>query len=95
MQTSPKKMETLAWFGVLFAVCGAVVWVRTATVKATYQYVQQEKELASIGDQIQDFRIRWLKLTAPKRLEALAQRFELIPPDSNQRVQYTMKGQLN
>jgi len=94
MISSPHKLETFAWLGVLIALCGAVVWVRTSTVKATYLYVQQEKELAGIGQQIQDFRIRWLKLTSPKRLEALAAKFELFPPDPNQRVQYNRKGTL-
>lgn len=95
MTTHPNKLETLTWFGVLFALCAAVVWVRTATVKATYHYVQQEKELGLIGQQVQDLRIRWLKLTSPKRLEALARELDLHPPDPQQRAQYAPKGRLN
>ena len=95
MQFASSRLETLSWFALLFALCGAVVWVRTSTVKATYRYVQQEKELGGVGQQIQEFRIRWLKLTSPKRLEALAERFELVPPDPNQRVHYAPKGTLN
>ncbi|MBY0369564.1 hypothetical protein K2X33_02685 [bacterium] len=85
------RSETLAWLCLLFALSGAVVWVRTATVKSTYHYVQQEKEIASVTQQLQDFRIRWLRLTAPKRLESLAPKFELAPTRPNQRVQY-VKG---
>jgi hypothetical protein len=90
-----RKIETLAWFGVFFVLCGMVVWVRTSTVKATYQYVQHEKELSSVASEIQGDRIRWLKLTAPKKLEALAEKFELSPADSNQRIQYQPKGSMN
>jgi hypothetical protein len=90
-----KKKETLSWLGLFFALCGGVVWIRTATVKATYHYVQQEKELTGIGHQMQEFRIRWLKLTSPKKLEALALKMDLFPPTENQRVQYTSKGRLN
>lgn len=89
-------METRVWFCVFLALCGAVVWIRTATVKATYLYVQQEREVTTIGQQVQELRIRWLRLTSPKRLESLAQKFDLHPPDPAQRVQYTsMKGALN
>ncbi len=95
MIPSYNKKETLSWLGLFFVLCGGVVWIRTATVKATYRYVQQEKELTSIGHQMQDFRIKWLKLTSPKRLEALALKFDLFPPESGQRVQYTSKGRLN
>lgn len=96
MHPTNSKLETLSWFGALLVLCGAVVWIRTSTVKATYHYVQQERELSQTGQQIQDFRIRWLKLTAPKRLEALAQKFELNPANSSQRVQHTpQQGTLN
>jgi hypothetical protein len=95
MLPTQNKPETLTWLGVFFALCGAVVWIRTATVKATYRYVQQEKELTSLASQMQEFRIKWLKLTSPKRLESMASRFDLVPPDPNQRVQYTSKGSLN
>lgn len=92
MITKQSKSETLTWFAALFALCAAVVWVRTSTVKATYHYVQQEKELGDIGRQIQDHRIRWLKLTSPKRLEALAVKLDLVPADPSQRMQYLPKS---
>jgi hypothetical protein len=95
MNPTRYKLETLCWFVLLFLVSGLVVWVRTSTVKATYEYVQHEKELARLGNEIQGFRIRLLKLTSPKRLESLAKRFELNPPDGNQRIQHFPKGALN
>ncbi len=95
MNPTNTKFETLAWFGALLALCGAVVWVRTSTVKATYRYVQQERELSITGQQIQDYRIKWLKLTSPKRLETLSQKFELGPASASQRVQHTTKEALN
>lgn len=95
MNPTQRKLETLFWFILFFAVSGLVVWVRTSTVKATYEYVQHEKELARLGNEIQNSRIRLLKLTSPKRLEAMAKRFELNPPDANQRIQHYPKGALN
>jgi hypothetical protein len=95
MDPTRKKIEMLAWLGAFFTLCGAVVWVRTSTVKATYQYVQQERRLSQLGQEIRDFRIRWLKLTAPKRLESLAQKFELAPANANQRVLQTPKEKLH
>lgn len=92
---NPRKLETLFWFLLFFAASGLVVWIRTSTVKATYEYVQNEKELARLGNEIQNARIRLLKLTSPKRLEAMAKRFELNPPDPNQRIQHVPKGALN
>jgi len=95
MRLTQSRSETLAWLCLLFALCGGVVWVRTATVKATYRYVQQEKEMTVIKQEIQGLRIRWLKLTSPKRLEALAQQMQLSPLQASQRVQYAAKGAIN
>lgn len=85
------KKETLAWLGALFSLCGGVVWVRTATVKATYRYVQHEKEISQVQQELQDARIRWLKLTSPKRLEALAEKYRMLPTQPGQRVQISSK----
>ena len=83
-----KKSETALLCFALFALCATVVWVRTATVKDTYRYVQQEKELYRLEQETQAIRMQWLQLTAPKRLEALARTLELAPPRRQQILRY-------
>lgn len=73
---------------VLTLVALAVVWVRTATVKKTYEYVQHEKELKQLEQEIQALRIDWLKWTAPERLEHLAEDRGLQRPASEQVYRY-------
>ncbi len=89
------KSETRLWLVLIFTLCGVMVWVRTSTVKVTYQYVQNQKELRGIDNKLQDLRIRWLKLTSPKRLEAQAAKLDLVPAVPSQYVRYTPKGNLN
>lgn len=85
----PEKKSEMAFLCFcLFCLCAAVIWVRTATVKDTYRYVQQEKELYRIEQEIQTIRMRWLQLTAPKRLEGLAKTLELAPPRRQQILRY-------
>ena len=67
----------------VLAAC-AVTWLRIATVKNTYTYVQNQKELNRLQQQLQSERVRWLRLTAPKKLEALASHLGLKPPKVEQ-----------
>lgn len=67
---------------------GAVVWVRTATVKTTYGYVQQERELRKLRQEIQQAKVDWLRLTAPRQLEALAKNLNLQPPSGEAVFKY-------
>lgn len=69
-------------------VCATLVWIRTVTVETTYAFVQQEKELHHLKQEIQSLRIEWLKLTAPDRLEALAENRKLVRPTSKQIFRY-------
>jgi hypothetical protein len=85
---SAKRRDLYALFALVFALAAGVIWIRTATVKDTYLYVQREKEYRRLEQEIQGVRVRWLKLTAPKRLEALAQSLGLMPPNRNQVLKY-------
>jgi cell division protein FtsL len=76
----------------LALVAVVVIWVRTATVKKTYEYVQHEKELRQLEQEIQVLRIDWLKWTAPERLEALASERELQRPAPEQVYRYMTPG---
>lgn len=78
------RKETLLLFALLFCVCTVVIWVRTETVKATYKYVKQERELSLLSHEIQSTRVKWLKQTAPARLESLAPSFDLYAPTMEQ-----------
>ena len=86
VQSLRKEIWTLLFF--LCVVALSVIWVRTATVKKTYEYVQHEKELRQLEQEIQALRIEWLKWTAPEKLEGLAQKRELQRPDPQQVYRY-------
>lgn len=89
MQHRIDRRETVLLALMLAAVAVVVIWVRTATVKKTYEYVQHEKELRQLEQEIQALRIEWLKWTAPERLEGLAEQRELQRPVQDQVFRYT------
>jgi hypothetical protein len=72
----------------LFILSTLVIWIRTSTVKGTYLYVQKEKELRRLEQDIQASRVRWLKLTTPKRLESIARGLGLKAPEMSQVLKY-------
>ncbi len=80
------RKETLYWLSCLFILATAIIWVRTETVKATYEYVQKDKALRKLQQEVQAERVRWLKQTAPGRLEALAADLGLAAPTMDQVV---------
>lgn len=82
------RVELVLWLVVVCAVAVGVIWVRTATVKATYLYAQQEKELRKHQSRIQRGRVNWLRLTAPARLDALARNLRLFPAKADQVLKY-------
>jgi hypothetical protein len=88
MPADKRKKEIALLVFLLFALCGGVIWIRTATVKATYHYVQQERELYRLEQETQAVRIRWLQMTAPKRLEGIARAIGLQPPKPSQILRY-------
>lgn len=89
MQETLDRKEVGLLLFLLAAVACLVIWVRTATVKKTYEYVQHEKELRQLEQEIQALRLDWLKWTAPERLEDLAEKRELQRPVSDQVYRYT------
>lgn len=78
-----------------FALVSVILWVRTETVRKTYQYVQQEKELLVLQDQIQSLRAKYLRATNPKRLEGMAHVLGLVPPKLHQVLQYAPQSELD
>lgn len=82
------RVELVFWLVLVCAVAVGVIWVRTATVKATYLYAQQEKEFRKHQSRIQRARVNWLRLTAPARLDALARNLRLFPAKADQVLKY-------
>lgn len=71
--------------------CGfsaAVIWLRIAVVKSTYDFVRQEKELHSLQNDVQKLRLQWLKATNSRHLESLANTLGLAPPAVHQTLRY-------
>ena len=88
LTTEQKKEITVLLFSV-FLMAVLTTWVRTSTVKDTYAYVHQERDLRRLQQEIQAQRIRWLKLTSPKRLESLAHNLGLAAPGLHQTMKYS------
>jgi hypothetical protein len=94
------RHEVIFWLFTLFSLSTVVIWIRTATVKETYHFVQQQRELKAMQQELQAARVHWLKLTAPKRLDSLAERLHLAPPRLSQVLKYepdkaTLNASLN
>ncbi len=81
---SKPKYEVFFLLWVIFVTSAVVIWIRTTTVKATYEYVETQKEVKNLEQEIQTERVKWLKLTSTKRLEALAASMGLASPNLNQ-----------
>ncbi|MBI4404108.1 MAG: hypothetical protein HY537_08105 [Deltaproteobacteria bacterium] len=86
-----KKFEFYCLLACLFAMSTAVIWIRTITVKATYRYSQHEKDLRHLQDSLAMERVKWLKLTAQKKLDQLAATYNLHAPKYQQVLQYRPK----
>lgn len=76
----------------LFGVSATVIWVRTATVRETYAFVQNEKELNRAKQVAQTTRLKWLKMTSPKQLETIAGNLGLAPPKLSQVMKLAVKA---
>lgn len=81
---SKPKYEVFFLLWIIFLVSAAVIWVRTTTVKSTYDYVETQREVKNLEQEIQLQRVKWLKLTSTKRLETLAASIGLASPNLNQ-----------
>ena len=66
-----------------------VVWIRTVTVRDTYRYVQQEKAYKTYELNISELKLKWLKITSPLHLQAIARETGLRAPQMNQVIQFT------
>jgi hypothetical protein len=78
------RREVVVLLSVLFLISAAVIWIRTETVSVTYQYVRQEKQFRQVVQDIQAERVKWLRQTAPGKLEAMASSLGLYPPTLGQ-----------
>ncbi|MCB0416462.1 MAG: hypothetical protein H6617_11425 [Bdellovibrionaceae bacterium] len=88
-QSTKAKIEFYCLLATALVVAISTIWVRTATVRDTYSYVKQEKKLKNLQREIQYEKIRWLKLTAPERLERFADSLDLHPPRMDQLLRYS------
>jgi hypothetical protein len=84
LAAAQKRREVFYLCVLLACLAASIIWVRTATVKATYLYVAREKELKLIEIDAQEARLRWLKMTTPRRLENLAGSLGLQAPNLQQ-----------
>ncbi len=84
----PLRREIFLHFLILFLISSGVIWVRTATVRESYRFIQQERDLRKVQQDIQTNRVQWLKATAPKKLESWASELKLFPPKPPQVLRY-------
>jgi hypothetical protein len=76
-------------FVTLFLLVGAaLVWIRTATVRETYRFVALRNERKRVEEELAAQKVRWLRATAPRRLEALAGTLGLHAPTHGQVLRY-------
>lgn len=96
MNQSNFRRKLLFPFCLVVLLSVGVVWTRTATVRETYQYVQNEKQLKVTKQDIQTLRVKWTRLTAPYRLMQYARDLRLAPPQINQTVKFSkLKNKAN
>jgi hypothetical protein len=81
---TPFKIEIAFLVALLFVLSSGVIWIRTANVRTTYEYVQRESELKTLLDKNQDLRIQWTKLTSPQKLKVLSAELNMNPPKLHQ-----------
>jgi hypothetical protein len=76
-------------FVTLFLLVGAaLVWIRTATVRETYRFVGLRNERKRVEEELAAQKVRWLRMTAPRRLEAMAGTMGLKAPTHGQVLRY-------
>lgn len=84
----PKKSEIAVSTALLFVVSAGVIWIRTANIRATYDFVKKETELKEARQSEQDLRIHWSKASSPQRLKKLSQDLNLGAPKLSQVYRY-------
>jgi len=80
----PLKTELILTTGLLFLLSTGIIWIRTANIKATYEFNQKEKELNHFKKTEQNLRIKLAKVSSPQRLKELSQNLNLSAPRLNQ-----------
>jgi hypothetical protein len=85
-QDQSLKRELTLLLVCVFILATALVWIRALTVKSSYQFVGQERQYRQLEQETQSLRVKWLKLTSPKKLETLASQIGLEPPKLGQNL---------
>lgn len=89
MKQSNFRRKLVFPFCLVVLLSAGVIWTRTSTVRETYQFVQNEKQLKVTKQDIQTLRVKWTRLTAPYRLMQYARDLRLGPPQISQTVKYS------
>ncbi|MSP18816.1 MAG: hypothetical protein EXR74_04520 [Bdellovibrionales bacterium] len=89
IQTENPKKEFTTLLVSVFILAVILVWIRALTVKSSYQFVGQERQYRQLEQDMQALRVRWLKITSPKKLESIAAQLGLEPakPGQNLKLQ--------
>jgi len=82
------RREAPLYVTLFLLVAAALVWIRTATVRETYRFVTLRNERKRVEEELAAQKVRWLRLTAPRRLESLAGTMGLKPPSHGQLLRY-------
>ncbi len=93
MIPTTRKNEFLFLLIALVGLASGLIWIRTATVKDTYQYVKKVREAKVLEDEIQALKIRWGQSVSPTSLQKIAEKLEMGPPQRKQIVTYLQKEQ--
>ncbi len=70
----------------VFILAAILVWILALTVKSSYQFVGQERQYRQLEQEMQALRVRWLKITSPKKLESIAAQLGLEPAKLGQNL---------
>lgn len=84
------KNELICSTILVFLFSAGVIWIRTANIRATYEFNQKEAQLTQMKKTEQKFRIQLAKASSPQRLKEISQRIGLSAPKISQL--YRFKG---
>ena len=85
---TPYKSEIAVTTAFLFLISAGVIWIRTANVKTTYEFVRREAAFREEKKNEQELRIQWSKISAPHRLRKLSDQIGMTAPKLNQIYRY-------
>lgn len=84
------KQEIFFTTLLVFFFSAGVIWIRTANIKATYEFNQKEKQLNQVRKTEQNLRIKLASVSSPQRLKEMSKRLNLAAPKISQL--YRFKG---